>query len=219
MSQLFHYLAIGTKGGKEHVESLYLGFDGAAGQAAYEAVIAKPDHGFTRIKRIVNFDGAPLPITSAKMVGTTPVFRNTAVDVSVKIAEAPEGIAKAELDELTKRNALVDAQFKNRFGTDAVVSVAKDEPVTNAGELKTDGPTMEEWLKAGYKPEHYPPQGYAEKPSAGLDEYRKSLKSSQTQTEPAKDSTPVEGSGEPAAKPASGKTADTKEHTAKKSGK
>lgn len=37
---------------------------------------------------------------------------------------------------------------------------------------RTDGPTLEEFVAAGYKPENYPPSGYAERPSAGLDEYR-----------------------------------------------
>jgi hypothetical protein len=34
-------------------------------------------------------------------------------------------------------------------------------------ELKTDGPTLEQYLKAGYKAEGYPPQGYAPKDSPG----------------------------------------------------
>lgn len=38
--------------------------------------------------------------------------------------------------------------------------------------LRTDGPTLEVWIKSGYKPENYPPQGYAEKPSPGLDEWK-----------------------------------------------
>lgn len=38
---------------------------------------------------------------------------------------------------------------------------------------RTDGPTLEEFVAAGYKPENYPPDGYAEKPSAGLEAFRK----------------------------------------------
>jgi hypothetical protein len=38
--------------------------------------------------------------------------------------------------------------------------------------LRTDGPTLEEFISAGYKAEHYPPQGYAEKDSEGLRAYR-----------------------------------------------
>lgn len=39
---------------------------------------------------------------------------------------------------------------------------------------RKDGPTFEDYLKAGYKPESYPPDEYAEVSSPGLTEYRKS---------------------------------------------
>lgn len=38
--------------------------------------------------------------------------------------------------------------------------------------LRTDGPTIEEWVKAGYPADNYPPRGYAEKPSQGLNEHK-----------------------------------------------
>lgn len=38
--------------------------------------------------------------------------------------------------------------------------------------LRTDGPTLEEWLKAGYEPKDYPPVGYAEKDSPALADYK-----------------------------------------------
>jgi hypothetical protein len=38
--------------------------------------------------------------------------------------------------------------------------------------LRTDGPTMEQWIEAGYKPENYPPEGYAELDSPALTEYK-----------------------------------------------
>lgn len=37
---------------------------------------------------------------------------------------------------------------------------------------RKDGPTLEEYVEAGYDPADYPPQGFAEVPSAGLDAYR-----------------------------------------------
>lgn len=40
-----------------------------------------------------------------------------------------------------------------------------------AGE-KLDGPTIEEFVAAGYLPEEYPPPGYAVLPSAGLDAFK-----------------------------------------------
>ncbi len=35
------------------------------------------------------------------------------------------------------------------------------------GELRQDGPTLEEFVAAGYAAENYPPKGYAAKPSLG----------------------------------------------------
>lgn len=46
-------------------------------------------------------------------------------------------------------------------------------PPLDADGLKLGGPTIEEWVKAGYKPENYPPQGWAIKPSPGLDKFLK----------------------------------------------
>ncbi|MDE2097470.1 MAG: hypothetical protein KGL39_09515 [Patescibacteria group bacterium] len=36
-------------------------------------------------------------------------------------------------------------------------------PLVNADGLRTDGPTLAEYVAAGYKAESYPPQGYAPK--------------------------------------------------------
>lgn len=38
--------------------------------------------------------------------------------------------------------------------------------------LREDGPTMEQWVKAGYRPDDYPPVGYAELPSDMLTLYK-----------------------------------------------
>lgn len=38
--------------------------------------------------------------------------------------------------------------------------------------LRTDGPTLEKWVEAGYKPENYPPEGYAELDSPLLTAYK-----------------------------------------------
>lgn len=49
----------------------------------------------------------------------------------------------------------------------------KQQPLTQ--NLRTDGPSLEQWLKAGYAAKHYPPTGYAEVPSAALTEYKAKL--------------------------------------------
>lgn len=38
--------------------------------------------------------------------------------------------------------------------------------------LKANGPTLEQFVSAGYAPEQYPPQGYAEVPSPALTKFR-----------------------------------------------
>jgi hypothetical protein len=53
-----------------------------------------------------------------------------------------------------------------------VEHVASAAELERAPELRADGPTLEEYVLAGYKAENYPPEGYAEKPSPGLDHFR-----------------------------------------------
>jgi hypothetical protein len=45
-------------------------------------------------------------------------------------------------------------------------------PVFEPEALRTDGPTVEQWVAAGYRREHYPPEGYAEVDSPGLQALR-----------------------------------------------
>jgi hypothetical protein len=40
----------------------------------------------------------------------------------------------------------------------------QEEPPRNEEGLRLDGPTVAEWVAAGYQEEHYPPKGYAPKP-------------------------------------------------------
>jgi len=42
---------------------------------------------------------------------------------------------------------------------------ADDKPKTEEPPLRQDGPTLEEYVAAGYKAENYPPPGFAAKPS------------------------------------------------------
>lgn len=45
------------------------------------------------------------------------------------------------------------------------------EPEALPAPLRTDGPTLAEWVAAGYLAEHYPPEGYAAKADAPAVEY------------------------------------------------
>lgn len=53
-----------------------------------------------------------------------------------------------------------------------------DPPRDDQG-LRTDGPTFEEWIAAGYTGDAYPPAGYAETPTEGLSAYRASVAAGQ----------------------------------------
>lgn len=46
------------------------------------------------------------------------------------------------------------------------------EPQYDANSLKLGGPTIEEWMSAGFSAETYPPTDFAEVPSIGLSEFR-----------------------------------------------
>lgn len=48
----------------------------------------------------------------------------------------------------------------------------RDLVIDSGAPLRTDGPTLEEYLDAGYQAANYPPAGWAEKPSDGLTLFR-----------------------------------------------
>lgn len=52
----------------------------------------------------------------------------------------------------------------------AIKRIAADESniPRDAKGLRTDGPTIEEWVAANYLAEHYPPEGYAENPPKNI---------------------------------------------------
>lgn len=51
-------------------------------------------------------------------------------------------------------------------------SNSKPAEVVTAPELRQDGPTIEEYVRAGYPAKNYPPAGWAEKDSPGLAAFR-----------------------------------------------
>lgn len=56
---------------------------------------------------------------------------------------------------------------KDKTGIDKIANNAEEEASIKGEEtqLKQDGPTIAEWIKAGYKANEYPPKGYASKSS------------------------------------------------------
>lgn len=93
---------------------------------------------------------------------------------------SPEKVVPAASLPPSKPNILESPKF-NQFEADAGVALAREgkplpegasesirhgySVVDQATKLRTDGPTLEEYTKAGYKAEGYPPTGYAAKPS------------------------------------------------------
>lgn len=75
---------------------------------------------------------------------------------------------RAEMLRIAERD---DALYGYRDNLDAYTaeqdecyaraSLHMPQPPRNAQGLRTDGPTIEQWVAAGYWAEHYPPQGYA----------------------------------------------------------
>jgi hypothetical protein len=72
------------------------------------------------------------------------------------------------------------------FHPDTVQEMLDNGWVLDEQEIKSSGPTFEQWVAAGYLPEAYPPDGYDEIPSQGLDEFR-ALQAAMAATEPQRD--------------------------------
>lgn len=84
-------------------------------------------------------------------------------------------MTQKDADELNRHHPKDRPVVELYRGTTEPRESPKDKSLPGAPKtkgLRDDGPTFEEFVKAGYLPENYPPEGYAEKPSTGLDEYR-----------------------------------------------
>lgn len=81
----------------------------------------------------------------------------------------------------------------------------EDNPTTSPAKLRTNGPTLREYVAAGYPAETYPPQGYAERPDEML-AYERPAEPATTTNVPA-GRFPAEDSPEPGSefKPAPGR--------------
>lgn len=65
--------------------------------------------------------------------------------------------------------------------------------------LRTDGPALEGFVAAGYSAENYPPSGYAEKNSPGLEAFKKSQATASaagSSTSPPADAVPAAAAGQ-----------------------
>lgn len=88
-------------------------------------------------------------------------------------AKSASDRAKA-LTQLKAERAALNTQLAANPGRAASVKMMLEdldareellsENVSEEEELRTNGPTLAEYVKAGYQPSNYPPQGYAAKP-------------------------------------------------------
>jgi membrane protein involved in colicin uptake len=79
---------------------------------------------------------------------------NERVEAEAKKLGFSNNAAREEAEDKAAAEAQAKADAEAKAKADA-------EAKANAPQLRTDGPTLAEYVKAGYKPETYPPQGYA----------------------------------------------------------
>jgi hypothetical protein len=89
------------------------------------------------------------------------------IDEPAPATEPKQG--ELPLPEVAQAMAL--AQARQTQVLDYTRKKAPESPLTQ--NLRTDGPTLEQWVGAGYQIENYPPVGYAELPSPLLEAIQK----------------------------------------------
>lgn len=93
------------------------------------------------------------PQATAGETVPVPTIKPTATNmVSVEQAKALAAARQTQVLDYTRKRSATDTPLK-----------------TN---LRTDGPTLEQWLQAGYTADKYPPEGYAELDSPALQVYK-----------------------------------------------
>lgn len=84
--------------------------------------------------------------------------------------ELPHHILEAHIQQKAGEKRRQDAAA-GREGMTAA-ELAEQSEAGTAVALKPGGPTIETWVEAGYPPQNYPPDGWAETPSPGLTAFR-----------------------------------------------
>lgn len=103
------------------------------------------------------------------MIRYTPGYAPVAnAGDTVPTAPAKSGAAVPTLPTVERAKALAASRAAQVLDYSRQKG-AKEALVHN---LRTDGPTLEKWVEAGYLPENYPPDGYAELDSPALTAYK-----------------------------------------------
>lgn len=114
---------------------------------------------------------------------------------------------KREIDRLNK--LAEDQGSKNPAKPDkgATTTTTPSTPAPEEGGLKAGGPTMEDWVEAGFNPVGYPPEGFSEVDSPALQEFKATGKvtprvapaASASSEAPAAETSPATAQSAPAA--------------------
>lgn len=101
------------------------------------------------------------------MIRNIPGFAPIATDGD-KVPVATPKVKAPVLSTTERTQALAAARATQVLGYTR--QRGAQEPLKHT--LRTDGPTLEVWVKAGYAPKDYPPVGYAELDSPALVAYK-----------------------------------------------
>jgi hypothetical protein len=120
--------------------NIYTGLDGVAGIEAHKKALATGE--FIAFRRFSNPVGAPMATDSTPTVASG----------------APKPVER-EAHKLPIHTGTEKYPAKAPVKAEAPKAPVKKEE--SQFQLRTDGPTLEQFVAAGYKAENYPPPGYA----------------------------------------------------------
>jgi hypothetical protein len=132
--------------------NLYTGLDGVAMEKAAAEALQQKDVKWSRIERFNNPQGVPMPIDPTPITASTPIFTKPKPVVYWQ-PPTENPLEKAARESAKKR--------LNSPKLDNGKLVEKETKLPS-------GPTLEEFMAAGYPAEGYPPHGYSAVDSPGM---------------------------------------------------
>lgn len=157
-------ILIGTAAKDRALSCLYIGLDGVELEAAAKKAAASGQ--FQAISKVVHPSHVPLAVNDieTKANKTPELIRQKPLEVKLAAPKSGDPLAKIN-DQAEKLRKEREAKIANPLAGEK-----------GGGKLVHGGPTLEEWMAKGEKPEDYPPSGYAEKDSPALRLYKQGNK-------------------------------------------
>jgi len=156
--------------GKKVAECLYAGWDGIElEKAADEAARSDKKWEGNRFYKTAFPFSSPMPIDRTPIQQSTPKFPERKKAELPKIADQPEWRQKLNAENLKNRIKATQVEVppipehlkpKTKGGGATIVNDGKNV------NLNPMGPTIAEFVSAGYDPRNYPPKGFAPKSTA-----------------------------------------------------